>query len=325
MPLDLSHLESTLWLCEPTQLRQAIARVQSYAGCPSARDVAAYRRERLEAAKAPQCFQGSGVDDPAERNMAAGAVRGVKGRVGVIGVYGPIQQRMTSELMKAGGTSCEEISTALDSLLADKHCDAICLDVDSPGGSSYGTEELADKIFAARGQKKIYACANSMAASAAFWTASAASTLCCTPGGDVGSVGVYTMHVDQSKAMDAAGIRVSLIHAAKFKVEGNPFEKLDDEAKEHYQQMVDMTYGKFCQALARNRDVPLGDVRKNFGQGRLVPADAAMAAKMCDRVMTLQELIGKLTGGAGGGAKAAQHMRRLQQDQRKRVAQLLGA
>ena len=84
---------------------------------------------------------------------------------------------------------------------------AIVLDVDSPGGSVFGVEELATEIRAARGTKPVVAVANSMAASAAYWIASQADELVITPGGMVGSIGVLTAHEDISKAQEMAGIK----------------------------------------------------------------------------------------------------------------------
>src|SRR5262245_35866910 len=79
---------------------------------PSEEEVASARQERLEEARA-----------------AAGKARGQyirgRGRLGVIGVFGPITQRLDLVGFLLGGTSCEEISAALDALLADKGVDAI--------------------------------------------------------------------------------------------------------------------------------------------------------------------------------------------------------
>ena len=224
----MAAYKDSLWLCEPAQLELAIARVRARP-CPTLRDVAEWKRFRMQEAQA----------------AASTAIRAVKGKVGVIPIMGPIEQHWNAELMKAGGTSCEEIGIALDSMLADKTIDAIVFRVDSPGGSCYGVEELADKIYRAREQKKTYAIADSMSASAAFWIATAAEQMICTPGGVVGSVGVYCMHVDASKALDAEGVKVSFVHAAKYKVEGNPYEALSDEGRAAWQERVDEIYGKF--------------------------------------------------------------------------------
>jgi ClpP class serine protease len=62
-----------------------------------------------------------------------------------------------------------------------------------------------------------------MAASAAYWIATAADEVVVTPSGQVGSIGVFATHEDISKALDMEGIKVSLISAGKYKTEGTPF------------------------------------------------------------------------------------------------------
>jgi signal peptide peptidase SppA len=306
---DLSILNDKLFLADPAALRLAVAKLRTFNTCPSAREVAEARRK--------------GMDDA--RQAASRAIRTSRGKVGVIPVHGPIDQRMSSELMKLGGTSTEEVAAALDALLADSQVEAIVLHVDSPGGHIYGVEELSDRIFAARGRKKIYAAADSMAASAGYWIASAAETLIVTPGGDVGSVGVYAAHVDQSKALEAEGLTVSLVSAGKYKTELSPYGPLAEEARGHLQEMVDTTYTKFTAALKRNRGVSLEAVRKDFGEGRLVPAAKAVASKMADRIMPFSDLMTKLTGGSDGGQRATAEVLRLRHEQAKREAALLGA
>jgi signal peptide peptidase SppA len=307
--LDLKTLDGTYWLCEPARLGQLVGRAVAMP-CPTAREVARARAEHLEEA----------------RQAASRAVRTTKGKVGVIPVHGPIDQRMSTALWKLGGTSTEEISLALDTLLEDATVSAIVLHVDSPGGHIYGIEELSDKIYHARNRKPIYASADSVAASAAYWIATAAGHLSVTPGGDVGSVGVYCVHVDESKALEAEGLKVTLVSAGKFKVELAPFAPLGEDARGHLQEMVEYTYNKLLQALKRNRNTTLDDVRKNYGQGRLVNAEQAEKAKMVDKVMTFEELIGKLTGSESStGSKAAEdpEILRLRQQQRKRRGEYL--
>src|SRR5690606_18611702 len=145
--------------------------------------------------------------------------------------------------------------------------------------------------------------ANSMAASAAYWIASAADQVIVTPSGDVGSVGVYTMHVDYSEALANEGIKVNIVKAGKYKAELSPYHPLSDEGRDFLQEQVDDTYSRLVKTLARNRDVSVQTVRNDFGQGRIVPAAKAVEAKMADRIMTFSELLNKLTAGGSKGDK----------------------
>ncbi len=44
-----------------------------------------------------------------------------------------------------------------------------------------------------------------------------------TPGGQVGSVGVFTTHADVSKAAEQEGVRYTIVQAGRYKTEGHPY------------------------------------------------------------------------------------------------------
>lgn len=220
----------------------------------------------------------------------------VDGNVAVLPVFGIIAQRLTMEQeLSEGGTSTEAMGMAFDRLIADSSIGAIVLNIDSPGGSVYGVEELGDKIFKARGTKPIYAVANSLAASAAYWIGTAADKLFVTPSGEVGSVGVLAMHVDFSTFNEKMGVNPTYIHAGKYKVEGHSDAPLDDEAKAAIQASVDGYYESFTNAVAKHRGVSQKDVKSGFGEGRVVRAAQASEMGMADGVKTLEAVLGEMT------------------------------
>lgn len=223
--------------------------------------------------------------------------RPAPGAVAVIPVVGTIIHRGDSFAESSGAMSVQRITQRLRAALADATVGAIVLDVDSPGGGVPGVEELAAEIFAARGSKPIIAQANTLAASAAYWIASAADELVVSPSGLVGSIGVYAAHVDWSQALEQEGLKVSLISAGKYKVEGNPYEPLGDEARASWQTRVDETYDAFTKAVARHRGVKQSAVQAGFGEGRVVGAREALRLGMADRVATLDETISRLVRG----------------------------
>lgn len=324
MPLDplsphLALIHGTSWLAEPGYIRLAMVRLRTFTACATPRELAEYSREKKEEFRDPVRHASLGTEHPAEKAEVK-AIRAVKGKVGVINIMGPIQQRATSELRKLGGTATEWIGLSLDALLADSSVGAIVLHIDSPGGSSYGVEELSDKIYKAREQKTIYAHADSMACSAAYWIASAASMVLCTPGGDVGSVGVYCVHVDESKKFETQGIKVTWVHAGKYKVEANNTEPLADEARAMIQEGVNETYDKFVSALKRNRSTSRAHIEEHYGQGRVLSADKALKAGLIDRIMTYEQLLDRLTGvkEQQQGNQASVEQERRRQAQRKR-------
>ena len=173
----------------------------------------------------------------------------------------------------------------------------IILSIDSPGGTVAGTPELAAIVRAVAARKKVIAIADTLTASASYWIGSQASEFIVAPSAEVGSIGVMSVHQDVSQAMAEMGIVTTMIHAGKYKVEGNPFQPLSEEAKAARQAGVDTAYAAFIADVARGRGVAPAAVRDGFGEGRTVPAAQAVALGMADRIATLDELLAGLTGG----------------------------
>ena len=223
-------------------------------------------------------------------NSRATAVAQSQGGVAILPLRGVIANRMNMMSDISGGTSSEAFRHAFQAAIRDPDVKAVVLDVDSPGGAVSGTDEAASMIHAARGTKPIVAHVDAMAASAAYWIASAADEIVVTPSGSVGSIGVYRVHADTSGASEKLGVRRTIISAGKFKADGvgGP---LDEAAVAREQARVNAAYDMFVGAVARHRGVSPAAVRDGFGQGDMVDAGAAVAEGMADRIGTLDETL----------------------------------
>ena len=239
------------------------------------------------------------------RRQTSAAISG--GGIAVIPIYGVITQRgnMVDDVSGPGMVSTQIVTQMLRQAVADDAVSQILLDIDSPGGSVYGVSELGDAILSARAQKPVVAIANSLAASAAYWIGSQAGEFYVTSGGEVGSIGVWQAHQDYSKAMDEAGVKTTLISAGKFKVEGNPYAPLDEEAQGFMQSRVDDYYAAFTKAVAKGRGVPITQVRDGMGQGRVLGADAALAQNMVDGIASFDQVLSKMHKDAASSAKSS--------------------
>ena len=216
--------------------------------------------------------------------------------IAVLPLYGVVTQRgnMVDDISGPGSTSTQQFTSVLRQMLTDDTVGQILIDIDSPGGSVYGVSELASEIVKARTQKPVIAVANSLAASAAYWIGCSASEFYVTPGGEVGSIGVWQAHFDYSKALEEEGVKPTLISAGKFKVEGNPYVPLDKQAQAFMQSRVDDYYNAFVEAVAVGRGVSISDVRDGMGEGRVLGADAALAMNMVDGISTFDEVLAKM-------------------------------
>lgn len=264
-------------------------------------------------------------DRQARDSRRADSLRAGGGAIAVLQLYGVITQRgnMMDDISGPGTCSAQVFSEGLRSALSDDTIGAILIDIDSPGGSVYGTAELAAELYSARGQKPICAIANSLAASAAYWIGCSASEFYVTPGGEVGSIGVWQAHMDHSEEFAQEGIKTTLIAAGKYKTEGNPYGPLDEEAQSFMQSRVDDYYASFTRSVARGRGVPIEKVRNGMGQGRCIGADAALAEKMVDGILTFDALIAQMQR----QLKASRQLMPVQKSRRaaaERTLQILG-
>ncbi len=280
----LSYVAATLWAMTPEKLHEILA-------------VLAFRASGQ--AFTPEELQARIGDGNAEK-----ATVSTRGAVAVIPIRGVIAHRMGGMDDMSGGTSVERVQAMIRQAVADERVGTILYDIDSPGGTIPGVQELAAEMFALRGQKRQVALANSMCASAAYWLGSQADEVVVIPSGTVGSIGVYTAHQDLSKALELQGIDVTLISAGKHKVEGNPFEPLSEEALAFIQARVDEAYSQFVKDVARGRGVSPADVRKGYGEGRALSAKDAKAAGLVDRIATMDDTLARLAGRSSGGMRA---------------------
>lgn len=217
----------------------------------------------------------------------------VSGTIAVMPLRGTLTQAGSEWF---DGTSTDAFGRAFSAALAHQNIAGIVIDINSPGGSVYGTAALAEKVYEARGVKPVVAVANSLAASAAYWIGAAAEKLFVTPHGDVGSIGVFSMHEDLSAMLEKAGVNITMVSAGKYKIEGNPFAPLDDEARAEMQRRVDAFYGDFVGSVAKYRGVRVSDVKNGFGEGRVVNANAAKSEGMVDGVVSLEKVLQNMVG-----------------------------
>ena len=196
---------------------------------------------------------------------------------------------------------------------ADNEVKHIILEVNSPGGMVDHVPETAASIREARNQKPVTAVASTQAASAAYWLASQADELVVTPSGEVGSIGVYMMHTDKSKALENDGLSVTLTSAGEYKTEGNSYQPLSDEGRRSQQQKVDRFYEMFIQDVGHGRGESPEFVAERYGKGRTIGAEEAVEAGSADRIGTVDQVLGDVASGmVASGEVSARRRRRVE-------------
>lgn len=187
------------------------------------------------------------------------------------------------------------LAQTFDQLARNPELDTIVLELDTPGGATTGTPEAGDAIYRAReAGKKVIALVNPLAASAGYWIASQASEIVCVPSGDVGSIGVFMLHMNCAGMLEQMGVEPTFIFAGPHKVEASSYQALSDDAKAYFQAEVDQVYQQFLAAVARGRGVPVAKVEELFGGGRTLMAPNAKKAGMIDRIATIEATFQRL-------------------------------
>jgi protease-4 len=107
----------------------------------------------------------------------------------------------------------EEVASWIAEANATENITSIVLEINSGGGDVDGTELLGQIVK--QSKKPVVAYVAGMAASAAYWVASQCSEIIMESGttSEVGSIGVLSMHVDSSKAYEAAGHKVTILRS----------------------------------------------------------------------------------------------------------------
>jgi signal peptide peptidase SppA len=218
--------------------------------------------------------------------------------VAVIVVDGVISKRMNLFSQISGGASTELIGRDIRQALADPEAHSLLLQVDSPGGTVDGTQELAQMIHGARGAKPIVTYVDGMMASAAYWIGSAADAAYI--GADtaqVGSIGVVASHTDYSRREEMLGMKTTEIYAGKFKRIASSYKPLSEDGKQYIQDMVDYLYSVFVADVAKQRGTDTETVLTNMADGRVFTGRQAVEAGLVDGVATMDRLIAQLNQG----------------------------
>ena len=219
--------------------------------------------------------------------------------IAVLPLWGTLHQHGSMMSRYSGGTSTVQFAKVFREAINDPEIGTVVIHANGPGGTVFGCQECSDLIYNSRSTKKIITAVDPRAASATYWIASSASEMYVTPSGEVGSIGVYMMHRDVSKAEEMEGVKTSLIAIPSGKVLGNPYEPLPDEFRAKIMEENKVYYSAFVEGVARNRGKTVGTVKETFGGGGMVLAEKAAALGMVDGVKTFDQVIDDIKKGAG--------------------------
>ena len=174
----------------------------------------------------------------------------------------------------------------LANLLTSSSADHIILHLDSGGGAVTAIQETASVIRAmVDSGKEVIAYTDTMMCSAAYWLASACSSIVAAPSAFIGNIGVYSV---LTKNVNTTNQKSTVIRAGKNKAFGNPNLEASDEELAYFQSNVNSIYDLFTGDVAKYRGVTQDQIK-----GTEANAYRASEAPsfLVDHVMTLTELL----------------------------------
>jgi len=231
-------------------------------------------------------------EGPGEIQSAIELVPTASGQqVAVIKAQGVLMKSQTS----MGGTSTVQLRRDVRNAAADPNVAAILLAIDSPGGTSAGTYDLAADVRAATKQKPVWAHIDDLGASAAYWIASQATRITAnSPNALIGSIGTFQVIYDFSKAAENQGIKTLLFATGPLKGAGIQGTSVTEEHAAYFQQLVNATQAEFDSAVRQGRGLSakqLADVR----HGGVMPATQAQSMGLIDAVQPLAKTLQEIT------------------------------
>lgn len=221
----------------------------------------------------------------------------------IIPVLGSLLHRDSYSSRSA--TGYDFIRHSFNAAMDDPEVKGIIFDVDSGGGHAMGNFELADVIYEGRSKKPSLAVIDGSAYSGGYSLASAASRVVSIPSGGAGSIGVVTMHVDESGLMNKIGLDYTLIHAGAHKIDGHPFAPLPDDVRSDIEVSLAKTYDTFVASVARNRGITEDAVRAT--EARTYRADDALSLGLIDAIMSPAQAVAAFRKELSGSSSNPNH------------------
>ena len=208
------------------------------------------------------------------------------GTTAIIPIKGVITSGLHPIYRVIGFADTEQIAGWIRAAVANPLVEEILLRIDSPGGMVTGTPELAAAVAAADRMKPVLAHTSGMMDSAAYWIASQARAICCTPSADVGCVGVYQLYYDQTAYLATMGIKANIFKSGDLKAAGHPDIPMTEAQAAHVQAEIDAIGVQFRAAVTARREIDEDSMR---GQSFL--GTEALARGLVDDLSTFEGLL----------------------------------
>jgi len=167
--------------------------------------------------------------------------------------------------------------------LARSPAKAVIVHINSPGGTTSGSEELHDSIKRLKEQKPTVVVVDGLAASGGYIAALASDHIVAQETSLVGSIGVLFQYPNVTDLMRTIGVRVEEIKSSPLKAAPNGFEPTSPEARAAIEAIVMDSYAWF-RGLVRDRRQLDDAALDRVADGRVFTGRQGVQLKLVDEL-----------------------------------------
>lgn len=202
-----------------------------------------------------------------------------------LSVNGTIQDTGESNsLFSGGGYDHQAFLKQLDKIKKDKSVKGVLLEVNSPGGGTYESDEIHKKLEEIKAKnKKVYVQMKNMAASGGYYISTPADKIYAGSQTLTGSLGVIISSINYSELANDLGVKDESVTSGKHKQILNPMKDMSKEERNIMQSIIDDSYKQFVDVIKKGRHMSEADVKK-LADGRIYSAQQAKANGLIDEI-----------------------------------------
>jgi protease IV len=160
---------------------------------------------------------------------------------------------------------------------------AVIVHINSPGGTTAGSEQLYDALVSLKAKKPLVVVVEGLAASGGYITAIAADHIVAHQTSLVGSIGVLFQYPNFSELLKTVGVKVEEVKSSPLKAAPNGFEPTSPEAREALDALVKDSYAWFRGLVKERRGMDDAQLEK-VADGRVFTGHQAVGLKLIDQL-----------------------------------------
>jgi protease IV len=160
---------------------------------------------------------------------------------------------------------------------------AVIVHINSPGGTTAGSEQLYDSLMRLKAKKPLVVVVEGLAASGGYITAIAADHIVAQQSSLVGSIGVLFQFPNFSELLKTVGVKVEEVKSSPLKAAPNGFEPTSAEARDALDALVKDSFAWFKGIVKERRGMDDAQLDK-VADGRVFTGRQAVGLKLIDEL-----------------------------------------